>query len=213
MKKFLTATLIAIVISTAAFGATSNDVYLRQDVFEAKMDAFMAEIRLMNEQTRSELRKEIQDTKTELQKEIQNTKKEIQDTKTELQKEIQDTKTELNEKIQGTKTELQKEIQDTKTELQKEIQDTKTELNEKIQANTTAIQQTNARIDVTNARLESLITMVYWGIALLGILITLAAVAPSIVQVLKGFSKSKITLEDVERLIDAKLQAKNAQGI
>ena len=151
MKKFLTATLIAIVISTTAFGATSNDVYLRQDVFEAKMDAFMAEIRLMNEQTRSELRKEIQDTKTEL--------------------------------------------------------------NEKIQANTTAILQTNARIDVTNARLESLITMVYWGIALLGILITLAAVAPSIVQVLKGFSKSKITLEDVERLIDAKIQAKNAQGI
>ena len=151
MKKFLTATLIAIVISTTAFGATSNDVYLRQDVFEAKMDAFMAEIRLMNEQTRSELRKEIQNTKTEL--------------------------------------------------------------NEKIQANTTAILQTNARIDVTNARLESLITMVYWGIALLGILITLAAVAPSIVQVLKGFSKSKITLEDVERLIDAKIQAKNAQGI
>ena len=151
MKKFLTATLIAIVVSTAAFGATSNDVYLRQDVFEAKMDAFMAEIRLMNEQTRSELRKEIQDTKTEL--------------------------------------------------------------NEKIQANTTAILQTNARIDVTNARLESLITMVYWGIALLGILITLAAVAPSIVQVLKSFSKSKITLEDVERLIDAKIQAKNAQGI
>ena len=173
MKKFLTATLIAIVISTAAFGATSNDVYLRQDVFEAKMDAFMAEIRLMNEQTRSELRKEIQNTKTE-----------------------------LNEKIQGTKTELQKEIQDTKTEL-----------NEKIQTNTTAILQTNARIDVTNARLESLITMVYWGIALLGILITLAAVAPSIVQVLKGLSKSKITLEDVERLIDAKIQAKNAQGI
>ena len=151
MKKIIIATLIAIVASTAAFGAISNDVYLRQDVFEAKMDAFMAEIRLMNEQTRSELRKEIQDTKTEL--------------------------------------------------------------NEKIQANTTAIQQTNARIDVTNARLESLITMVYWGIALLGILITLAAVAPSIVQVLKGFSKSKITLEDVERLIDAKLQAKNAQGI
>ena len=151
MKKFLTATLIAIVVSTVALGATSNDVYLRQDVFEAKMDAFMAEIRLMNEQTRSELRKEIQDTKTEL--------------------------------------------------------------NEKIQANTTAILQTNARIDVTNARLESLITMVYWGIALLGILITLAAVAPSIVQVLKSLSKSKITLEDVERLIDAKIQAKNAQGI
>ena len=136
MKKFLMALLITAAVSTSALGAASNDVYLRQDIFEAKMDAFMAEIRLMNEQTRSELRKEIQ-------------------------------------------------------------------------ANATAIQQTNARIDVTNARLEALITMVYWGIALLGILITLAAVAPSIVQVLQSIRKPSITLDDVERIIDAKLQARN----
>ena len=154
MKKFLIALLIAVAVSTSALGATSNDVYLRQDIFEAKMDAFMAEIKLMNEQTRTELRKEIQDTKSELKK---------------------------------------------------EIQDTKTELNAKIQANATAIQQTNARIDVINARLEALITMVYWGIALLGILITLAAVAPSIVQVLQTIRKPSISLDDVERIIDAKL--------
>ncbi|MBQ3458051.1 MAG: hypothetical protein IJG30_03730 [Synergistaceae bacterium] len=142
MKKFLIAALIAITISTAAFGAVSGDVYLRQDVFEAKMDAFMAEIRLMNEQTRAEL-------------------------------------------------------------------------NEKIQANTTAILSTNARIDVTNAkidatnnRVETLITMVYWGIALLGILISLATWGPSLFQKFKD-SKPSLTLEDVERLIDAKLQAKN----
>ncbi|MBQ3764155.1 MAG: hypothetical protein II869_04200 [Synergistaceae bacterium] len=142
MKKFLMAALIAITISTAAFGAVSGDVYLRQDVFEAKMDAFMAEIRLMNEQTRAEL-------------------------------------------------------------------------NEKIQANTTAILSTNARIDVTNAkidatnnRVETLITMVYWGIALLGILISLATWGPSLFQKFKD-SKPSLTLEDVERLIDAKLQAKN----
>ena len=161
MKKIIIATLIAIVASTAAFGATSNDAYLRQDVFEAKMDAFMAEIKLMNEQTRTELRKEIQDTKTE-----------------------------LNEKIQANATAIQQLRSDLKQD----------------------IQATNARVDVTNARLESLITMVYWGIAFLSILITLAAAAPSIVQILKGFSKSKITLEDVERLIDAKIQARNAQG-
>ena len=60
-------------------------------------------------------------------------------------------------------------------------------------------------------RLHELKTMVYWGIALLGVLITLAAVAPSLVQVIKELSTQKFTLEDVERLIDAKLQAKNAQ--
>ena len=150
MKKFLIALLIAVAVSTSALGATSNDVYLRQDIFEAKMDAFMAEIKLMNEQTRTELRKEIQDTKSELRKEIQANATAIQELKAD-------------------------------------------------------IQATNSRIDVTNTRLDDLYTMVYWGIALLGILITLAAVAHSIVQVLQTIRKPSISLDDVERIIDAKL--------
>ncbi len=137
MKKILIAIIITITATASALGATSSDihegVYLRQDVFEAKMDAFMAEIRLMNEQLRSELKQDIQ--------------------------------------------------------------------------------ATNARIDVTNARLEDLYTMVYWGIGLLGLLITLAAAAPYIVKVLQSINipKPALTIEDVERLIDAKLQARNAQ--
>ena len=39
MKKFLMALLITVAVSTSALGATSNDIYLRQDIFEAKMDA------------------------------------------------------------------------------------------------------------------------------------------------------------------------------
>ena len=137
MKKILMAMIIMITAAASALGAASSDihegVYLRQDVFEAEMDAFIAEIRLMNEQLRSE----------------------------------------LNSRIDAT----------------------------------------NARIDVTNARLDELKTAVYWGIALLGILITLAAVAPYLVKVLQSINipKPTLTLEDVERLIDAKLQAKNAQ--
>ena len=137
MKKILIAAIITITATASALGATSSDihegVYLRQDVFDAKMDAFMAEIRLMNEQLRSELKQDIQ--------------------------------------------------------------------------------ATNARIDVTNARLEDLYTMVYWGIGLLGLLITLAAAAPYIVKVLQSINipKPALTIEDVERLIDAKLQARNAQ--
>ena len=137
MKKILIAAIITITATASALGAASSDihegVYLRQDVFEAKMDAFMAEIRLMNEQLRSE----------------------------------------LNSRIDAT----------------------------------------NARIDVTNARLDELKTAVYWGIGLLGLLITLAAAAPYIVKVLQSINipKPTLTLEDVERLIDAKLQAKNAQ--
>ena len=155
MKKFLIALLITVAVSTSALGATSNDVYLRQDIFEAKMDAFMAEIKLMNEQTRTELRKEIQDTKSELRKEIQANATAIQELKAD-------------------------------------------------------IQATNSRIDVTNTRLDDLYTMVYWGLALMAIIITFAALAPSLLQVVKGLFQPRFTLEDIERIIDAKLSNKTA---
>ena len=45
MKKILLSLLLVLVIACSAYGATSDDVYLRRDVFEARMDAFMAEIR------------------------------------------------------------------------------------------------------------------------------------------------------------------------
>ena len=173
MKKILIAIIITITATVSALGATSSDihegVYLRQDVFEAKMDALMAEIRLMNQQLKSELKQE----------------------------------------IQSVKEELHKEIQDTKAELRKEIQDTKAELRKEIQANTTAIQANSAAIQATNARLDEL----NWGIGLLGLLITLAAAAPYIVKILQSINipKPALTIEDVERLIDAKLQARNAQ--
>ena len=44
MKKIFF-TIIFVFYAFSAYGASSDDVYLRKDVFEAKMDAFMAEIR------------------------------------------------------------------------------------------------------------------------------------------------------------------------
>lgn len=134
MKKFLIALIFAFTISASAFGATSHDirgdVYLRQDLFEAKMDTFMAEIRLMNEQLRSEIKQEIQ--------------------------------------------------------------------------------ATNARIDVTNARLYDLYTMVYWGLALMGIILAFSAAVPYLVKLFNNIFQPRFTLEDVEKLIDAKLQRNNS---
>lgn len=44
MKKIFLS-MIFVFCAVSAYGASSDDVYLRKDVFEAKMDAFMAEIR------------------------------------------------------------------------------------------------------------------------------------------------------------------------
>ena len=57
MKKVCVLLLVQLLVfGTASYGATSDDVYVRKDVFDAKMEAFMAEIRLMNGQLQSEIR-------------------------------------------------------------------------------------------------------------------------------------------------------------
>ena len=58
MKRIFVALMILVLTGSACFGAVSEDmeVYVRKDVFDAKMEAFMAEIRLMNEQLRGEIR-------------------------------------------------------------------------------------------------------------------------------------------------------------
>ncbi|MBR1485816.1 MAG: hypothetical protein IJ597_00990, partial [Synergistaceae bacterium] len=49
MKKFLTTIFLLLIFSSVSFAASSEDVrenlYVRQDVFDAKMEAFMNEIR------------------------------------------------------------------------------------------------------------------------------------------------------------------------
>lgn len=56
MRKTIMAALLLMLIANSCYGAVSEDIYVRKDVFDAKMEAFMAEIRLMNEQSRNEMR-------------------------------------------------------------------------------------------------------------------------------------------------------------
>ena len=56
MRKIIMAALLLMLMTNSCYGAVSEDIYVRKDVFDAKMEAFMAEIRLMNEQLRGEIR-------------------------------------------------------------------------------------------------------------------------------------------------------------
>ena len=142
MKKIFTAMILIIIFALPVYGAVSEDlsVYLRNDVFEAKMEAFIAEIRLMNEQ----LRREMQD-------EIKSLRSEIQD---------------LQNKTQNLYSEIR----------------------------------------VINTRLDDLTTAIYWGLAFMGIILASAIFVPGIVAVFKNLFSPSITMEQVERLINAKLE-------
>ena len=57
MKRVIFAVCFVLLLCACSYGATSDDtsVYVRQDVFGAKMETFMAEMRLSIEQIRREI--------------------------------------------------------------------------------------------------------------------------------------------------------------
>ena len=57
MRRIILLLTLVLLLCPCSYGAVSEDasVYVRQDVFDAKMEAFMAEIRLMNEQIRHDI--------------------------------------------------------------------------------------------------------------------------------------------------------------
>lgn len=80
-------------------------------------------------------------------------------------------------------------------EVRQEIQSVREDLHKEIQANSSAIQDTNRRIDVTNAGLDDLYTMTYWALAFMGIVLAVAPVVPYVVKMLKETLKHSVTLD------------------
>ena len=97
--------------------------------------------------------------------------------------------------------ELRSEMKELHSEVKQDIQNLRQEVERDIQA-------VNARIDVTNARLDDLYTTVYWGLAIIGIFVALIAFAPVLMTMYQNLRKPSITLEEVERLIEAKFSEK-----
>ena len=166
MKKLLITFMFVVVLSHPIFAATSNDIhenlYLRQDVFEAKMDAFMAEIKLMNQNMRSEFKQDIQDMRSELKQEIH-----------ELSKAI-------------------------------------AVLSERTDRNFDIL---SARIEGTNSRIDDLRNGMYLWLVIIGTFITLVSVviawprAKNFIQN-RASQKQSFTLDDIEKLIDARINSK-----
>ena len=188
MRKFFVAALMIFLLSSAAFGVVSDDkdIYLRKDVFDAKMDAFMAEMRLGFQTLREELHNEIQGVRTELHNEIQ-----------------------------GVRTELHNEIQSIKTELKNEIQalDKKVEvLTERVNGVEKRMSDLENHL---GQRMSSLETYVGWWIAFLTIIVTAVALIPMLVvpltRKLREVLTPAITLEKMQELISKSIEENNAK--
>ena len=142
MKKIIAAIIFVVMFASLSYGAVSEDsnIYVRQDVFDAKMEALF-----------SRLHAEIADMKMELKGEIQ-----------ELRGDFK-------------------------------------ALSERMDGNIAAL---SGRIEGMDYKIDVLQTVVYWGLGILTMVLSLVGIIPMLAKALKDFRAPSFTLDDVRALIE-----------
>ena len=108
MKSIFLSLLLVLVFCFSAFGASSGDVYLRQDVFEARMYAFMSEIRREFDKQLHDIEKQV----SEIRGDIKAMNERIDGNYQALNERIDGNYQALNERIDGNYQALNKRIDD-----------------------------------------------------------------------------------------------------
>ena len=163
----------------------SDDIYLRKDVYEADQRALIAEIKLGN----NELLKAVREFREEINGRIDQTDRKIEQVRTELNGRIDQT----DRKIEQVRVELHGEIVQLRHDTESRFD------------------KLEARVEVLSGRIASLETFVTASTTFITLLIGLAVFIMPISRALRKFwtPKPQITLEQIEALIDRKLEARN----
>lgn len=111
MKKFLLSIFLLMMFSGIAQGAISEDkdIYVRQDVFDAKMEAFMSEIRIMNMELRRDMDKQFSELRSDMNKKFAEVDKQFGEVRSDIKA--------LNEKVDGNFATLSARIDGTEKQI------------------------------------------------------------------------------------------------
>ena len=191
MKKFLTALLLVFILASVSCAASSNDVYVRQDVFDAKMDLLFAKIDALETKM---------DAKFDALESRLNAK--IDGVETRLNAKIDAVDNRLNAKIDAVNNNLNAKIDAVNNSLNAKIDESNVNLNAKIDDGNVNL---NAKIDVLDARITNVENNVSWWIGGLTLFLTGLALIPLIWALVEKFRRPLITLDDVQRLIAEEL--------
>ncbi len=184
MKKFLFTFLICIMFFGVANAATSDDVYLRKDVFDAKMDAFMAEIRLMN----MGLRQEMNERFDEVNKRFSEVDKQIAEIKGDIKT--------LNAKVDGNFANLSTRIDDTNKQLDRNFANLSTRIDDTNKQLDGNFANLSTRIDDMNKQADRSNNFIY----LIMVFIGLVLVAPFFQNWLNAYREKHNPLFTTEEL-------------
>ena len=171
--------------------------FVRQDVFDARMDRLEAII----SQNLSELKNEIKATNERMDKNISELKTEIKATN----ERITQSEALINERMDKNIGELKTEIKATN----ERITQSTLLINERMERNQNEIK---GEIRVLDAKIDSVQTTVYWTFGAITIIIGLVTFVPAIQEFFKTIFRRppSFTMEDVKRAIDDALKAERA---
>ena len=90
-----------------------------------------------------------------------------------------------------------------RSEVKTEISGLRNEMKEEIGGLRAEIRMVDERVNSVNARVDSVQTTVYWGFAIMGLILAFTTFTPVLLEFVKGLRRPSFTLADVEQRIDA----------
>ena len=160
----------------------SENEFVRKDVYEADQRALMSEIKLGN----AEILKRFDQIAIELNGKIEKIN------------------TDLNNKIDKVNADLNSKIDKVNADLNSRIDKFETQVNSRFDKLEARVEIIDANVQYLNKRLDDTQLYMSWILALIGILVAVAVVA--VPYFFRKIFKPSITLEQVEELINTKIE-------
>ena len=184
MKKITTMLLVLLLMSGVSYGAVSDDIYVRRDVYEAHMQGMNTKLDMLLEQMRAQ-REEMNGIREEVKAQAKELKNEMNGIREEMKAHVKESQEE------------HKAIRNDIAELTRVM----SVMSERINRNFDTL---SARIEGLDKRMDSQQNYLYLVLVILGIIVAL----PTVQKMLQGWQERKearrtfTTLDDVRRLIE-----------
>ena len=180
MRRVIAVIVLSLLTGTASYGAVSEDVYVRKDVFEVYMQNINSKFDIIMEELKAQ-RKGIND----LTKAVSGLSERV---------------TGLSERIDGVNSSLSERIDSVKATLSGRIDAVNSSLSARIDGLNAGL---SGKIDGVDKRIDDLRNGLYLWLVAIGLVITVIA-WPKVQEMLKKWRNTapSITLEDVRRLIE-----------
>ena len=132
-----------------------------------------------------------------------------------MEKTLTEVRMEVSAAVNSMKednAQLRSEVKEDIAQLRSEVKADVAQLKEDITQLRTETRALDTRIDSVNTRIDSVQTSVYWGFALMGLILAFTTFAPAFLEFLKGLRRPFATFEDVERIVNAALRQVRLEG-